>query len=153
MADEPCMVHVCWNDPNYDDKETLISMHTRPMVAAAALFSDLPVVPFKVKGRVFNVGDKLTLEWTPVGTDDYVVAASVCSIPITVKNLRNGKYSEEEIEFTGKRALTTTAPASLVGVAATRSIMGFYSCPEGISFVVGKQRAHNSRLLITVGDT
>jgi len=152
MADEPCMFYVGWADPNDLKSETIISMQSRGMTAAQATTRDLPVIQYRPTKRIFKTGDILWVDWTPVSTDDWVVAASIMSVPVTIKNTRTDDKEEADIELSGKYAFTTNA-ASLVGTAGERKRAAWYVVPEGMSFVIGKKRAHNSRLLLTMGDT
>ena len=152
MGDEPCMFHVGWADPNDFKQETIISVQSRGMTAAQTTYRDLPVVQYRPTKRIFKTGDILWVDWTPISTDDWVVAASILSIPVTIKNTRADNREEAEIELVGKYTFTTNA-ASLVGTAGHRNRAAWYTVPEGMSFVIGKKRAHNSRLLLTMGDT
>ena len=147
-AYEPCTLIVGYKDVNESKTEDYIILNGRGMNSAKALWHDLPVVEFKKGDRVWKEGDILFVDWIPVGTDDWVAASSIMMVPITFKNLSNGKYEEAYIELTGKYAWTTT----LVGTAATRAKIGRYSCPAGMQFVLGHRRAHNSRLLINPVD-
>lgn len=147
-AYEPCTMIVGWKDPNASDQKDIITINGRGMEAAKALYRDLPVVEFMAGGKIYKYGDILFIDWIPVGTDDWVVASSIMSVPVTFKNLRTGKYEETEIELTGKYAWTTT----LVGTAGVRANIATYTIPNGMQLVLGKKRAHNSRLLLNPVD-
>ena len=147
-AYEPCTLVVGWTDPNESDRRDLITINGRGMEAAKALYRDLPVVEYKLKGQIFREGDIVFIDWIPVSTDDWVVASSIMSVPVTIKNTRTGTYEEAEIELVGKYAWTTT----LVGTAGVRANVCTYEVPKGLSLVLGKKRAHNSRLLLNPVD-
>lgn len=145
---EPCTLIVGWTDPNESKKEDIITINGRGMEASKATFRDLPVVNFRPTKRQFKEGDKLYIDWIPVGTDDWVVASSIMSVPVTIKNTRTGDYEEAEIELGGKYVFATT----LVGTAGIRARICLYTVPTGMTLVLGKRRAHNSRLLLNPVD-
>ena len=140
-----------WTDPDNQRKEVLVSINARSMLAATALDS-LPIVDYWLNKRVFNYGDKLEVYFISSETTATIVltAVSTISIPITVKNTRTGKYEEGEIEIAGKRALTQDV---LTGTKDAELRVAYYTCPIGISFVLGKKRAFNSRLLLDIFNT
>jgi len=147
-AYEPCTLIVGYKDPNESVTQDIIALNGRGMNSAKALWTDLPVVDFMAGGRVFKEGDIVFIDWIPVGTDDWVVASSIMMVPVTFKNLSNGKYEDGYIELTGKYAWTTT----LVGTAGVRAKICRYTIPAGIKLVLGHRRAHNSRLLLNPVD-
>ena len=140
----PSQFIVGFMDPNEAIRNDLITISSKQMKDALALFRDLPVVEFQHGERIFHEDDILFVDWICVGTTNWVVATSVMAVPVTFKNNRTGRYEAATIELTGKYAWTTT----LVGVAATRLKACRYTVPKGMSMVLGHKRAHNSRLLL-----
>lgn len=145
---EPSTMIVGWSDPNESVREDIHTINGRGMEAAKALYRDLPVMNYRPTKRIFKEGDILFIDWIPVATDDWVVASSIMSLPVTIKNTRTGKYEEGEIELDGKYVWTTT----LIGTAGIRARICEYIIPVGLSIVLGKRRAHNSRLLLNPVD-
>lgn len=145
---EPCDLIVGWKDPNDSHTEDYITINGRGMNAAKALFSDLPIVEYQHGGRVYKENDIVFIDWIPVGTDDWVVATSIMSVPVTFKNTRTGKIEVAYIELSGKYAWTTT----LVGTAAVRAKVCRYTIPVGMRMVLGHKRAFTSRLLLNPVD-
>ena len=155
-AYEPATIIVGWKDPNESITEDIITKNTYQMQTAKLLIKDLPVVDFRPTPRVWHSGDILFVDWIPKATDDWEALSavdgiynSIMSIPVTFKNIRTGKYEDAFIELMGKYAWTTT----FTGTAATRSKVGRYTVPDGVTLVLGHRRAHNSRLLISLYDT
>ncbi len=145
---EPATYIVGWKDPNEAKTEDIITMNGRGMNGARASFRDQPVINYRPTKRIFKAGDILFFDWIPVGTDDWVSATSIASIPVTFKNTRIEEYEATYIELTGKYAWTTT----LVGTAGVRSKCGRYTVPNGMTLVLGHKRPHNSRMLINLYD-
>ena len=154
-AYEPSTVIVGYKDPNESVTEDIITKNTYHMEKAKALHNDLPVVDFRPTSRVWHGGDIVFVDWIPVGTDDWEALSavdgvynSIMSVPVTFKNLRTKKYEDAFIELMGKYAWTTT----LTGTAGIRSKVARFIVPKGLTLVLGHERAHNSRLLITLWD-
>ena len=124
-AYEPATVIVGYKDVNESKTEDYIVMNTRSMNSAKALWHDLPVVDFKLGERVWHEGDILFVDWIPVGTDDWVVADSDLMVPITIKNLSTGKYSDAYVELLGRRYGWST---TLVGTGGGRVPVTYRYC-------------------------
>ncbi len=150
--EEPAMIYIGWTDPLESTPQDIITVHTRLMLGSEDLYSDQLVVDFKKGGRVFRKGDILYVDALVDASDDWVVATSRMQIPVTIKNTRTGKYEDADIELTGKYKFTTAAD-TLVTLSTARLRIATYTIPEGMSLVLGKQRAHNSRLLVVLRDT
>ena len=147
-AYEPCTLMLGYADPNESVRDDFIVMNGRGMEASKASYEKLPIVDFFMRKKIWRQGDIMYIDWEPVGTDDWVVASSIMSVPVTFKNMRTGNYEEAEIELVGKYAWTTT----LVGTAGVRVEICKYVIPDGMQMVLGHKRAFNSRLLLNPVD-
>jgi len=145
---EPATYIVGWKDPNEAKTEDIITINGRGMNDARASLRDQPVVNYRPTKRIFKAGDILFVDWIIVSTDDWVVANSIMSVPVTFKNTRTEEYVPTYIELAGKYAWTTT----LVGTTGVRLKAGRYIIPNGMTMVLGHKRPHNSRLLINLYD-
>ena len=150
--EEPAMIYIGWTDPLQSNPLDIITMHTRLMQASEDLYRDQPIVDYHKGRKTFRTGDILFIDALVDASDDWVVATSKISVPVTIKNTRTGKKEDAELELTGKYALTTSAD-SLVTLSTARLRIAWYTIPEGMALVLGKQRAHNSRLMVVLRDT
>lgn len=146
---EPGTVVVYWTDPNESDTHSMITMDAAFMNDAKASFRDLPIIDYFLLKRIFKPKDKLCIGFIAPAVDTIVTADSYLSVPVTMKNLRTKKYEEGEISKAGKYVFTDDV---LTTIANTQVRLWYYTIPDGISLVLGKRRAFNSRLLIAPYD-
>lgn len=139
---------VYWEDPNENLTKDMITINARSMVKTYTA-EKLPIVGYWVKKQVWRVGDKLSVAFiSAITTAAVAPEKGAFSIPITVKNTRAGGSKEEAtVEIYGKYAFTEDI---VYGTKDKRERILYYTCPEGMEFVLGHKRAFNSRLMLSL---
>lgn len=138
---------IYWEDPNGNKKIVLKTINTRSMVKTYTQ-DQLPILEYFPKRRVFRYGDKLCIGFiSAVTTAAIAPEKGAITVPITVKNIRAGVREEAEVDIVGKYSFTEDI---VYGTQNKEERILYFSCPKGIEFVLGKKRAFNSRLMVSV---
>ena len=138
---------IYWEDPNANKRVVLKTINTRMMVKTYTQ-DQLPILEFFPKKRVFRYGDKLCIDFiSAITTAEIAPEKGAVTMPITVKNLRANVREEAEIDIVGKYSFTEDV---VTGTQSKAERILYFACPKGIEFVLGKKKAFNSRLMISI---